>query len=373
MNCVEYIWQSPHWPHLTYDPGRIAQPLGDVCLRFGALQGRLAGLGGQFQDQAALAVLTNDALKTSEIEGERLDLASVRSSLARRLGVDIGALAPSDRHIEGLVDMLLDATGHCELPLTLERLYGWQAALFPTGRSGLHRIKTGVLRDDEHGPMQVVSGPDHRRRVHFEAPPATTLENEMAVFVEWFNADTQDHLVIKAAIAHLWFLTLHPFEDGNGRIARALSDMLLARCDGHRYRFYSLSSQLQKARSAYYEVLENTQKGSMDVTAWLLWFIEQISDAIKDSTRQLDGVLFKATFWNRWGTTPMSDRQHKVLNKYLDWEGGKLTARKWAALGKCSHDTALRDISDLLDKGILVKSAGGGRSAGYELADTSMT
>lgn len=354
---------------MTYNPGRAAQPLGDACLRLGALQGRIAGLGGQFQDQAALAILTADALKTSEIEGEKLDLASVRSSLARRLGVDIGALAPGDRHVEGLVDMLLDATQHCERPLSLERLCQWQAALFPTGRSGLHRIKTGMLRNDEHGPMQVVSGPDHRRRVHFEAPPADTLAIEMVAFVRWFNADTQDHLVIKAAIAHLWFLTLHPFEDGNGRVARALSDLLLARCDRQRYRFYSLSSQLQKVRKAYYEILESTQKGSLDVTTWVLWFIEQLSDAIQDSERQLDAVLLKANVWQRWGTTPMSERQHKVLNKYLDWESGKLTARKWAALGKCSHDTALRDISDLLEKGVLVKAPGGGRSAGYVLAE----
>lgn len=355
---------------MTYDPGCIAQPLGDVCLRLGALQGRLASLGGRFQDHAALVILTADALKTSEIEGEKLDLASVRSSLARRLGVDIGALASSDRHVEGLVEMLLDATQHCEHPVSLERLCEWQAALFPTGRSGLHRIKTGTLRDDEHGPMQVVSGPEHRRRVHFEAPPAAALPDEMAAFVRWFNNDTQDHLVIKAAIAHLWFLTLHPFEDGNGRIARALSDLLLARCDGHRYRFYSLSSQLQTVRKAYYEILENTQKGSLDVTPWVLWFIEQLVDAIQDSERQLDAVLFKAAFWHRWGTTPMSERQHKVLNKYLDWESGKLSARKWATLGKCSHDTALRDISDLLDKGVLVKAPGGGRSAGYLLAES---
>ncbi len=373
MKCVEYIWQSPHWPQMTYDPGCIAQPLGDVCLRLGALQGRLSSLGGQFQDQAALAVLTADALTTSEIEGEKLDLASVRSSLARRLGVDIGALAPSDRHVEGLVEMLLDATQHCEQPLSVERLCEWQAALFPTGRSGLHRIRTGMLRDDEHGPMQVVSGPDHRRRVHFEAPPAAALTEEMAAFVCWFNGDNQDHLVIKAAIAHLWFLTLHPFEDGNGRIARTLSDLLLARCDGHRYRFYSLSSQLQKVRKAYYEILESTQKGSLDVTAWVLWFIEQLADAIQDSERQLDAVLFKATFWNRWGNTPMNERQHKVLNKYLDWECGKLTARKWAALGKCSHDTALRDILDLIEKGILEKASTGGRSAYYKVSSVQRT
>lgn len=356
---------------MTYDPGCIAQPLGDACLRLGALQGRLASLGGQFQDQAALAVLTTDALKTSEIEGEKLDLASVRSSFARRLGVDIGALAPSDRHVEGLVEMLLDATQQCERPLSVERLCEWQASLFPNGRSGLHRIKTGILRDDEHGHMQLVSGPDHRRRVHFEAPPASSLQDAIEAFVHWFNADNQHHLVIKAAITHLWFLTLHPFEDGNGRIARALSDMLLARCDGHRYRFYSLSSQLQKVRKAYYESLEDTQKGSLDVTTWVHWFIEQLADAIQDSERQLDAVLFKAAFWQQWGHTPMNERQHKVLNKYLDWESGKLTARKWAALGKCSHDTALRDISDLMDKGVLVKAPGGGRSSGYMLADTT--
>lgn len=364
-----YIWQLADWPAMHYDLAALAAPLSEVSRAQGQLQGRLADVGMSLRDQASLAALTEDVVKTSEIEGEQLDVDSVRSSIARRLGVDIGALAPADRHVEGVVEMVLDATAHCATPLTPERLFGWHAALFPTGYSGLAQIRVGAWRDDASGPMQVVSGPVHRQRVHFEAPPATRLATEVDVFLAWANADTTEPALIKAGLAHLWFVTLHPFEDGNGRIARAVGDLFLARADGSPQRFYSLSAQIQRERKAYYDTLEHIQKGTLDVTEWLAWFLGALLRAMESAQHTLDAVLVKARFWQRRAGTPLNERQVKLLNRLLDGFEGKLTSSKWAAIAKCSPDTALRDISELISLGALRKMAGGGRSTAYELAD----
>jgi Fic family protein len=364
-----YIWQAPEWPAMRYDLSSLAGPLADVSRAQGTLLGRLADVGLGLRDQASLAALTEDVLKTSEIEGERLDVQSVRSSIARRLGVDIGALAPVDRHVEGVVEMVLDASTRCEEPVDEKRLFGWHGALFPTGFSGISRVRVGEWRDDASGAMQVVSGPIGRRRIHFEAPPAERLGLETRRFLEWLNGDSGEPPVLKAGLAHLWFVTLHPFDDGNGRIARAIGDLLLARADGSPQRFYSLSAQIQRERKAYYDILERTQKGTLDVTAWLAWFLEALHHAVDHAEQNLSIVLAKTRFWQRWTSTPMNARQIKLLNRLLDGFDGKLTSSKWAAIAKCSPDTALRDIGELVALGVLRKSAGGGRSTSYELAD----
>jgi Fic family protein len=364
-----YIWQAPDWPQWRYDLAVLARPLAEVSRAQGLLLGRLADVGAATRDQASLLALTDDVMKTSEIEGEHLNVASVRSSIARRLGVDIGALAPVDRHVEGVVEMVLDATANCGQPVTDERLFGWHAALFPTGYSGMARIKVAAWRDDATGPMQVISGPVARQKVHFEAPPADRLSSEMARFLDWLNADSEVPPLLKAGLGHLWFVTLHPFDDGNGRIARAVGDLLLARADGTPHRFYSLSAQIQRDRKAYYEILERTQKGDMDVTDWLVWFLESLHRSLNQAHQTLDAVLTKTRFWQRWAATPLNERQVKVLNRLLDGFDGKLTSSKWAAISKCSADTALRDINELLARGVLRKTAGGGRSTGYELDD----
>lgn len=364
-----YIWQAPDWPAWRFDLSALAEPLARASRAQGLLLGRLADVGMTLRDQASLAALTEDVVKTSEIEGEDLDVDSVRSSIARRLGVDIGALAPVDRHVEGVVEMVLDATTHCDAPVTRERLFGWHAALFPTGRSGMSRILVGAWRNDAGGPMQVVSGPIQRRRVHYEAPPAERLEAEMARFLQWINAPTLEPPLIKAGLAHLWFVTVHPFDDGNGRIARAVGDLCLARGDGSPQRFYSLSAQIQRERKDYYDILERTQKGTMDVTAWLAWFLDTLHRALQQAQTTLDAVLSKTRFWQRWAGVPMNERQSKLLNRLLDGFEGKLTSSKWAAIGKCSPDTALRDINDLVTRGVLRKSPAGGRSTSYEIAD----
>ena len=312
-------------------------------------------------------MLTEDVLKTSEIEGEKLNPDSVRSSVARRLGVEIGALAPADRHVDGVVEMVLNATRHHDTPLTGERLFGWHAAMFPTGHSGLRKIRVGAWRDDAQGPMQVVSGPLHRQMVHYEAPPAQLLDVEMNDFLLWLNVDQQNDPVIKAGLAHLWFVTIHPFEDGNGRIARAVGDMALARAERSVQRYYSLSAQIQCERKDYYDLLEVTQKGSMDVTGWLEWFLGCLLRAVQGADDKLSSVLKKAVYWRRWSGTPMNDRQIKSINRLLDGFEGKLTSSKWAAIAKCSQDTALRDISDLVDRNILMRSQASGRSTSYEL------
>ncbi len=365
----KYIWQAGDWPNWRYDLTAVAGPMAEVSRAQGLLLGRLADVGMALRGQASLAALTEDVVKTSEIEGERLNVDSVRSSIARRLGVDIGALAPVDRHVEGVVDMVLDATDNCRAPLSPERLFGWHAALFPTGYSGLSKIRIGGWRDDAGGPMQVVSGPIGRQRVHFEAPPADRLAAETRRFFDWVNGATKEPPLIKAGLGHLWFVTLHPFDDGNGRIARAIGDLLLARADGSPQRFYSLSAQIQRERKAYYDILERTQKGTLDVTAWLAWFLDALHRAVDQAQLTLDAVLSKARFWQRWATMPLNERQVKLLNRLLDGFEGKLTTSKWAAIARCSPDTALRDINDLLARGVLRKSGAGGRSTSYELDD----
>ncbi len=364
-----YVWQSEDWPLWRYDLSALAGPLAEVSLAQGRLMGRLADVGLALRDQASLAALTDDVVKTSEIEGEKLTLESVRSSVARRLGVDIGALAPTDRRVEGVVDMVLDATANSAAPLTRERLFGWHAALFPAGHSGITRLRVGAWRDDTGGPMQVVSGPLGRQRVHFEAPPAEHVGTEMDRFLGWVNGATSEPALIKAGLGHLWFVTVHPFDDGNGRIARAVGDLLLARADGSPQRFYSVSAQIQRERQAYYAILERTQKQTMDVTAWLQWFLKTLHEAVSETHDTLDAVLAKARFWQAWADVPFNARQLKLLNRMLDGFEGKLTSSKWAAMAKCSPDTALRDINELLVRGVLRRLEAGGRSTGYVLCD----
>jgi Fic family protein len=365
-----YIWQASDWPSWRYDLAALAQSLADVSRAQGLLMGRLADVGMALRDQATLSALTEDVIKTSEIEGEQLNVESVRSSIARRLGVDIGALTPVDRHVEGVVEMVLDATANCNASVTRDRLFGWHAALFPTGYSGLARINVGGWRNDAAGPMQVISGPLRRQRVHFEAPPAEQLESETNRFLAWANSASNEPPLIKAGLAHLWFVTLHPFDDGNGRIARAVGDLFLTRADGSPQRFYSLSAQIQRERKAYYDILERTQKQSLNVTEWLAWFLATLHRAVDQAQHTLDAVLVKTRFWQRWaepGSAPLNERQVKLVNRLLDGLEGKLTSSKWAAIAKCSPDTALRDITDLLARGVLRKSDAGGRSTSYEL------
>ncbi|WP_066260417.1 Fic family protein [Hydrogenophaga flava] len=366
-----YLWQRPDWPQWRFDAAALAPALAQVHRAQGHLAGRMAELGLAQRDQATLQALTQEVVTTSAIEGEALNLDAVRSSIARRLGVDIGALAPADRHVDGVVDMVLDATQHHAQPLTAERLFGWHAALFPTGFSGPVRIKVGQWRNDAAGPMQVVSGPVGREKVHYEAPPAAALPAETAAFLQWFNAAPAGDPLVHAGLAHLWLVTLHPFDDGNGRISRAVGDMALARAEGTAQRFYSLSAQIQRERKQYYDQLGTTQRGTLDVTPWLGWFLACLLRAVQGADGLLAGVLDKAQFWQRWAGTPMNARQTLVLNHVLDSapgdSPGKLTNAKWAAIAKCSADTALRDINDLLARGVLRKLEGGGRSTGYSL------
>ncbi len=362
-----YIWQRPDWLQWHWDAAALAAPLAQVHRAQSNLMGRMAALGLAQRDQATLQVLTQEVITTSAIEGELLNLDAVRSSIARRLGVDIGALAPADRHVDGVVDMVLDATQQYAQPLTAERLFGWHAALFPTGYSGRVRIQVGTWRNDAAGPMQVVSGPVGREKVHYEAPPATALATETTAFLQWFNTAPTGDALVHAGLAHLWLVTLHPFDDGNGRISRAVGDMALARAEGTAQRFYSLSAQIQRERKAYYDQLEATQSGALDVTPWLTWFLGCLLRAVQGADVLLAGVLEKAQFWQRWAGTPMSPRQTQVLNRVLDGMDGKLTNAKWASIGKCSADTALRDINDLVERGVLRRLEGGGRSTGYAL------
>jgi Fic family protein len=325
-------------------------------------------LGFTVRQEAVLQTLTADVLKSGEIEGEKLDAEQVRSSIARRLGLDIGALKPVDCNVEGVVEMMLDATRHYDQPLTTERLFAWHAALFPTGRSGMTKIRTGVWRDDGTGPMQVVSGPLGREQVHFEAPKADRLEAEMRGFLDWFEMDSSIDAVLKAGLAHLWFVTIHPFDDGNGRVARAIADLALARSESSPQRFYSMSAQIRQERNAYYGILEQTQTGSMDITPWMEWFLGCLGRAIDGAQTTLSAILAKARFWERAQGVPLNDRQRLVLNRLLDGFEGKLTTSKYAKLAGCSQDTALRDILPLVERGILIRNPEGGRSTSYALA-----
>lgn len=364
---MTYIHELPDWPEFTWDQERLQTPLGAVRHRQGRLLGRMEALGFSLRAEATLQALTEEVIKSSEIEGEVLDRDQVRSSLARRLGMDIGALTPADRNVEGIVDVMLDATEHYQRPLTAERLFGWHAALFPTGRSGMNKITVGAWRTAASGPMQVVSGPFGRERVHYEAPAAERVPGEMDAFLMWFERDTKIDLVLKAAIAHLWFVTIHPFEDGNGRIARAIADMALARSEGIAQRFYAMSSQIRRERNAYYDILETTQKGGTDITPWLMWFLECLDRAFDGAETTLSAVLTKARFWEALAGAPLNDRQRLMLNRLLDGFEGKLTSSKWATIAHCSQDTASRDIDDLVKRGILQKDPAGGRSTSYSL------
>jgi Fic family protein len=366
----QYIHELKDWPRFRWDHQRLAKRLVDVRHRQGRLIGRMEGLGFQFRAEATLQALTEEVLKSSEIEGEVLDRDQVRSSIARRLGMDIGGLTPVERNVEGVVEMMLDATQHYAKPLTPERLFGWHAALFPTARSGMTKITTGAWRTDKTGPMRVVSGPMGKEKIHYEAPAAAELRGDMRKFLDWFNDDNSMDLVLKAGVAHLWFVTIHPFDDGNGRIARALADMLLARSDRSPQRFYSMSAQIRQERKAYYDILEKTQKGDLEITAWLEWFLDCLSRAFGRAETTLAAVLRKARFWDRHADTLFNGRQRQIVNQLLNGFEGKLTSSKWAKLAKCSQDTALRDIEDLVRKGVLVKDAAGGRSTSYSLAET---
>lgn len=365
---MSYIHELPDWPAFRWDHKVLAEPLGAVRHRQGRLIGRMEGLGFVLRREAMLKTLTEDVLKSSEIEGEIFDRQQVRSSIARRLGMAIGALSPADRDVEGVVEMMLDGTQNYPRPLTDERLFGWHAALFPTGRSGMRRITVGAWRDDRSGPMQVISGPAGRERVHYEAPRAARVPDDMKAFLEWFNGEADIDPVLKAGVAHLWFVTIHPFDDGNGRIARTIADLQLARSEQSPQRFYSMSAQIRQERKAYYEILEATQKGGLDITEWLSWFLACLSRAFDGAEGILAGVLNKARFWEKHAGDPLNDRQRGMLNRLLDGFEGKLTSSKWATIEKCSPDTALRDITDLLGRGILVKDEGGGRSTSYSLA-----
>ena len=363
-----YIHERAGWPGFRWDHARISARLVDVRHRQGRLIGRMEGLGFQLRAEAVLDSLTEEVLKSSEIEGETLDRDQVRSSIARRLGLDIGGLTSTDRDVEGVVEMMLDATQGYDKPLTGRRLFDWHAALFPTGRSGMSKIRVGAWRDDAKGPMQVVSGAIGKERVHYEAPAADSVRDEMRKFLEWFEKDSSTDLVLKAGVAHLWFVTIHPFDDGNGRIARAIADMVLARSERSPQRFYSMSAQIRQERKAYYEILEATQKGDLDITRWLEWFLECLGRAFERAETILGTVLNKARFWERFTNIEFNERQREIVNRLLNGFEGKLTSSKWAKLGKCSQDTALRDIEDLMSKKVLVKDAAGGRSTSYSLA-----
>jgi Fic family protein len=365
---ARYIHELADWPRFHWDEGHLAVPLAAARHLQGRLVGQMEALGFKVREEAILRTLTEDVLKSSEIEGEKLDADQVRSSVARRLGIDIGGLQPADRHIEGVVEMMLDATQRYDQSLTTERLFGWHASLFPTGRSGVHRITVGAWRADRPAPMQVVSGPVGRERVHFEAPPAARLEGEMQRFLEWFNDDATTEPVLKAALAHFWFVTIHPFDDGNGRIARAIADMSLARSEGSSQRFYSMSAQIREERGEYYGILERTQKGTMDVTAWMEWFLSCLTRAIEGSQTALSGVVERARYWEKLRDQPLNERQRLVINRMLEGFEGKLTTSKWSTLTKSSNDTALRDIQQLVERGVLVRNAAGGRSTSYSLA-----
>jgi Fic family protein len=362
-----YIRELPEWPEFRWNEGEIAGLVASVRHRQGRLMGRMEALGFDLREEAVLETLTADVVKSSDIEGEKLDPDQVRSSIARRLGMDIGAVAPADRNVEGIVEITLDATRHYSAPLTEDRLFAWHAALFPTGRSGMRRIIAGAWRDDGDGPMVVQSGPAGRERAHFEAPSASLVPGEMGRLLHWLDSQPGTDAVVSAAIAHLWFVTIHPFDDGNGRIARAISDMLLARSESTTHRFYSPSTQIRIEREDYYELLETTQKGSLDITRWLSWFLGCLERAIDGSESILGRVLTKARFWESHRQTPMNDRQRLIVNRMLDGFEGKLTTSKYAKLANCSPDTALRDIALLVERHVLVRSQAGGRSTSYDL------
>ncbi len=365
---AKYIYENKNWTDFTWHDKAIYTVFGEVRLIQGKIIGKMNALGFSAKEEATLNALTLDVVKSSEIEGEILQYNQVRSSIARRLGVNTGGLVPSSRHIEGVVEMMLDATQRHQLPLTEKRLLGWHAALFPTGYSGPYKIEVGRYRT---GEMQVVSGAMGKEKVHYEALKAELVKTEMDQFFDWFNNDNSLDLVLKAAIAHFWFIIIHPFDDGNGRIGRAITDMLLARAEGSGERFYSMSSQILAERKRYFEVLQKVQHSSGDITEWLDWFLHCLRNAMRATENTTEKVLRKAEFWKLHEHTPINERQRLMLNKLFDGFEGKLQTSKWAKMAKTSSDTALRDIKDLVEKGILQQTEEKGRNVNYELADFS--
>jgi Fic family protein len=365
-----YIYQLPDWPNFSWDQERLSPLLIHWRHQQGRLIGKMESLGFTLREEAILQTLTQDVVKSSEIEGETLDKALVRSSVARHLGIDIGGLKTIDRNVEGIVEMMLDATQRFDQPLTKARLFNWHATLFPGGRSGLAQIRVGTWRNDHYGPMQVVSGRIGREHIHYQAPPAGCLDQEMSRFLNWFNKETDVDPVLMAGIAHFWFATIHPFDDGNGRIARAIGDLMLARSEQSTQRFYSLSAQIQQERKDYYAILEQTQKGGLDITPWMEWFLRCLARAIDNTKNTLESVLRKAHFWETFAQIPLNDRQRKIITRLLDGFEGKLTSSKWAKMTKCSQDTAYRDILGLLNCGMLIKNSERGRSTSYSLPET---
>ncbi len=365
-----YIHQLPDWPGFRWNQETLAASLAAVRLRQGRLIGRMESLGFSQRDEVILNTRTLDVVESSEIEGEILNPEQVRSSIARRLGMEIAGLVSSDRRVDGVVEMTLDATQQFDMPLTAERFFGWHARLFPEGGSGIRGV---ALSNDARGPMQVVSGAMGRERVHFEAPPAERLDSEMAAFLDWANGTGGSDPLLRAAQAHIWFVTIHPFDDGNGRIARAIADWALARSENSSRRFYSLSAQIRRERKEYYDMLEKTQKGTLDVTDWMAWFLGCLDRAIAGTEGSLAAVFRKDRFWKTHADVPLNERKRLMLNKMLDGFEGKLSSSKWGAMTPCSKDTAQRDITDLLAHGILVKDRAGGRSTSYSLKDPPTT
>lgn len=363
---AKYIYQHESWPHFTWKEAVIQQVFGEVRHLQGKISGQMQALGFSSKEEVELSTLTLNVVKSSEIEGEHLNIQQVRSSIARRLGLDIAGLVPSDRSVDGVVDMVLDATKNYLAPLTDERLFGWHAALFPTGYSGMYKIETGSYRS---GEMQIVSGAMGKEKVHFDAPKAAEVQGEMKHFLDWFNGNSVVDPVLKAAIAHFWFIIIHPFDDGNGRIARALADLQLTRAEDRPEPFYSMAVQIMAERKQYYAVLQKVQHSNGDITEWLEWFLNCLKNALTETDNTLRNILRKAIFWQLHESTPLNDRQRLLLNKLLDGFEGKLKSSKWAKLAKCSSDTALRDIKDLIDKTILKQEEGGGRSTNYELRE----
>ena len=362
-----YIHNDVDWPEFRWDSAALAQQLGAVRNRQGQLLGLMKNLGFDLRQEAELETITEEIEKSSEIEGESLDREQIRSSVARRLGMDVGALTQAERNVDGMVDMMMDATRKYDEALTSERLFGWHAALFPTGYNRLERIRIGAWRNDSEGPMEVVSGPMGHYRVHFEAPAGSRLDHEMEQFLAWFNRELDIDSVLKAAMAHLWFVTIHPFDDGNGRIARAIADMALARSDGTSQRFYSMSAQIRADRKDYYNILEETQKGTLDITVWMQWFLGCLDRAFDGANGVLGTVLMKASFWKSHEQEQFNDRQKLMLNKLLNGFTGNLTRQKWVKITKCAAITANRDILDLLERRILVQEPERGRSTNYSL------
>lgn len=366
---TKYIHNQKKWPEFHWQQPEISALLERVRLKQGKLIGKMEGLGFDLRNEAVLQNLTEDVIKSSEIEGEKLDRHQVRSSIARRLGMDIAGLVRTEREVDGVVEMMMDATQKYNQPLSEKRLFAWHAALFPTGYSGMTKIAVAKWRDDSDGPMQVVSGSPGRTAVHFEAPSAKSLQKEMKIFLKWFNEQKVEDSILKAAVAHLWFVTIHPFDDGNGRITRAITDMCLARSEDSSKRFYSISAQVCVERKKYYEILESTQSGTLDITPWIVWFLSCMERALQNADQVLLSVMQKVKFWESRAGESFNERQRKLVNRLLNGFEGNMTTKRWATIGKCSHDTAIRDIQELIKRKMLKQNPGGGRSTSYSLVN----